>query len=164
MKCPKVILLVLSLVCVKAILGQAQQPPELKRRDSRVVYAKTKNANPCDEISDQRLLDLFEAQIGGKSTRIMINGPAVPASSKKDLKEYVVVSVTPNLGPIGEAYAPSGFDSFKKLSEKRDTDYFYPSLYFDMSASPLLTPLLIGDVEAEDYKSKLEKLPTQGSI
>src|ERR1051326_3824136 len=109
MKCQKAILLVLSLVCAKAILGQAQQPPELKRRDSRVVYTKTKDTNPCDEISDQRLLDLFESQIGGKSTRLMINGPAVPESSKKNMKEYVVVSVTPNLGPIGEAYAPSGF-------------------------------------------------------
>lgn len=76
-------------------------------------------------------------------------------SSKKGRQEmkpedqFVAVFVMPSLGPVGEAYMRNDFGEIIKLpKEAKKLPFNYPSLYFDVSASPKLTPYA-KDNEAE---------------
>src|SRR5882672_2717181 len=49
----------------------------------------------------------------------------------------VAENVSVTLGPIGELYLVSGVNDYIKVDTNRESSYFYPSLIFDISASPL---------------------------
>jgi len=72
----------------------------------------------------------------------------------------VSVFVLTNLGPLGEAYAFEDVGGFIKVSKKLDGEYRYPSLYFDVSASPLLVPLFksVGQANEESTEKARKEI------
>jgi|GEM_PF-3519583 len=73
-----------------------------------------------------------------------------------DPKAKVSESVIIKVGPIGELYLVSGLNDFVKVGSGRTAPFIFPSLIFDMSASPVLREVISGKkdkkkVENTDY-------------
>jgi hypothetical protein len=153
---------ILLLAFAASAAGQAQ-PPQLERA-SIVTTSRDKTTNPCDVNPDGKIDVSAEADKNTRLTRLYANVVPVSHSNKANkldggaVKSFVAVYVLTNLGPIGEAYVPAGLDAFKKLDEGRETKYYYPSLFFDMSASPMLSPTFSGDVESKNYDEQIKKV------
>ncbi|MBI2956918.1 MAG: hypothetical protein HYY26_06370, partial [Acidobacteria bacterium] len=79
--------------------------------------------------------------------------PAHPDDLDK-VTTYVSVNVHTNWGPLGVPFVPPGLSDvsgLKKLAEDINKAYRFPSLYFQISASPLFVPVI------KDEKTKDEK-------
>lgn len=101
------------------------------------------DANPCLN-ENRRILGYRDDDFSSNSHSLILES-GIPSSksqgtSDSTLSSFVSVFVLPNLGPIGEAYTPDGLGNFIKVNEKLDFPFFFPSLFLDMSSSPLLSP------------------------
>ena len=162
---------------VSPVFAQVQQAPVLKDgRVSAEIRNNRRNINPCQSAANlveasnkQNAPPMATRSIATVSTRVFSSTDPIPQSmvdirsqslqsssqpsdgETNRFKDYVSVSVLTNLGPIGEVYKPTGLGFFEKASKEREAKYFYPSIFFDISASPLLYPILTGDNESEHY-------------
>src|ERR1043166_7246192 len=64
-------------------------------------------------------------------------GRQLPNSTNSNCNSRVAEHVTVKPGPIGELYLVNGLNDYIKVDSARLTTSVYPSLIFDMSASPL---------------------------
>src|SRR4051794_1634805 len=75
------------------------------------------------------------------------------ANNFSDPGTRVSENVSIKVGPIGELYLVSGLNDFVKVSSGRSGPFIFPSLIFDMSASPVLR-----EVTTKKDKKKVENV------
>lgn len=71
-------------------------------------------------------------------TNQMLRTLNINKSNMNDATTRVAEHVSMTTGPIGELYLVAGVNEFIKVDPGRQSSHIYPSLIFDLSASPLL--------------------------
>src|ERR1043165_1129392 len=85
-------------------------------------------------------------------------GRQLPNSTNSNCNSRVAEHVTVKPGPIGELYLVNGLNDYIKVDSARLTTSVYPSLIFDMSASPMYRLNDNNDKKRKAINTKLDLL------